>query len=173
MSYRRDRDFLFEEGVILHNSTCCEIGVWKGEFSYEILWKSNPKKLILIDPWKHRPEYKERWYGLQSSQEKMDKIYNDVRIWHGTDNRVEIIRGTVDNLQEIVDWIYIDGDHSEEPCYYDLTTSYLFVSKMFIVDDYEWQGVKNAVKRFMDDHPNKLSLTIRNNQAIIKRNECV
>jgi len=167
MSYRRDRDFLFDEGVIPKNSIGCEIGVWKGEFSYELLSKTNPKKLILIDPWLYRPDYKNRWYGgLKSSQEKMDKIYKDVCIWHGTDNRVKIIRGTVDNLKENVDWIYVDGDHSEEPCYYDLITSYNFVKKMFIVDDYEWTGVKSAVSRFIKKYP-KLSLYIKGNQAII------
>jgi hypothetical protein len=168
MSYRRDRDFLFDEGIIPKKSIGCEIGVWKGEFSCEILFKTNPEKLILIDPWLHKPEYKERWYGSKSSQDKMDKIYKDVCIWHGTNKVVDIIRGTVDDLKCNVDWIYIDGDHSEEPCYKDLVTSYPYVKKMFIVDDYEWDGVKNAVKRFKKKYPN-LSLKIKGNQAIITK----
>lgn len=169
MSYRRDRDFLFDS-VIPKNSIGVEIGVWKGEFSSEILRKADPRKLILIDPWKHRsePEYSNRWYGKSSDQKKMDLIYKDVCIWHGTDPRVRIIRGTINDLSEMVDWIYIDGDHSEEPCLNDLMVSYHFVKSLFIVDDYEWQGVKNAVGRFYREHPN-VDIEVVGNQCIIRK----
>lgn len=167
MSYRRDRDFLFEDNVIPKNSVGCEIGVWKGEFSYELLTHTNPKKLILIDPWKYVAEYETRWYGgPKMSQEKMELIYQDVVEWHGDRPNVQIIRGTVEDLSEMVDWIYIDGDHSEEPCFNDLMTSYQFVRKMFIVDDMEWDGVVNAVNRFLKEHPNCKART-QGNQCII------
>jgi hypothetical protein len=155
MSLRRDRDFLFEHNLIPNNAVGAEIGVWKGEFSSEILRKTNPKKLILIDPWKYRNEraYLKRWYGGDGmSQVKMDNIYKDVVGWHGDKPNVQIIRGTVNDLSEMVDWIYIDGDHSEEPCFHDLMTSFQFVKSMLIVDDYEWEGVQNAVRRFHAEH---------------------
>lgn len=173
MSLRRDRDFLFDQNIIPKNAIGAEIGVWKGEFSSEILRHTNPKKLILIDPWKYRSEneYSLRWYGGDKmSQKKMDQIYEDVVEWHGEDPRVKIIRGTVDDLSELVDWIYIDGDHSEEPCYKDLMTSFPYVKSLIIVDDFEWSGVQNAVRRFQQEHPDvSIEVPPNSNQCIIRK----
>ena len=45
------------------NSVGCELGVWKGDFSEEILRMVKPGKLYLIDPWSYQPEFSHEWYG--------------------------------------------------------------------------------------------------------------
>ena len=47
MSTRRDRDFLFDDDIIPIKAVGAEIGVWKGEFSSEILRKADPKKTYI------------------------------------------------------------------------------------------------------------------------------
>lgn len=56
-------------GMVLRHvpreSTCAEIGVYKGEFSARILKVARPRRLHLIDPWHFEPspEYAQSWYG--------------------------------------------------------------------------------------------------------------
>ena len=33
------------------NSIIAEVGVWKGDFSFEIFKNTSPRKLVLVDPW--------------------------------------------------------------------------------------------------------------------------
>ena len=35
------------------NPSIMEIGVYEGDFSWEVLRKSRPKSLVLVDPYKH------------------------------------------------------------------------------------------------------------------------
>jgi hypothetical protein len=50
------------------SGVCAEIGVWKGEFSAQILKVARPSKLHLIDPWRFMtaPEYAHARYGSPS-----------------------------------------------------------------------------------------------------------
>ena len=101
-------DFLNEGAV------CAEIGVWKGDFSKEII-KKNPSKLYLIDPWKSITDIPDRWHA--APQDEMDAIYNSVSSAFDSDDRVQIIRKLSDDAASdiedgSIDWIYIDGNHS-------------------------------------------------------------
>ena len=39
------------------DSICAEVGVWKGEFSKQILKRTSPRMLHLIDPWMFQPDF--------------------------------------------------------------------------------------------------------------------
>ncbi len=56
-----------------------EIGVWKGEFSAEILKVAAPKTLYLIDPWviQDNATHRESWYG-DAERADMNKIHDNV-----------------------------------------------------------------------------------------------
>lgn len=134
------------------HSVCAEIGVWKGDFSREILKIVHPKELHLIDPWKYLPEYKNRWYGgaVAESQEDMDKIYEKVKMEFDKDKRVKIHRGYSNSVakqfkDDYFDWIYIDGNHSYEFVLADIKNFLPKIKKGgFILGDDYWWGIKEG-----------------------------
>ena len=166
-------------------SVCAEIGVWKGEFSREIVEVVNPKKIHLIDPWKYQTEFGERLYGgaFARKQEDMDAIYSDVvDIFRGRDN-VSIHRkfseAAADDFKDgYFDWVYIDGNHYYEFVKKDLELFYPKVKDGGFVagDDYLWTSpelgsdlpVKRAVDEFVALRPG-LTVKIMSTQFIIKK----
>jgi hypothetical protein len=149
-----------------------EIGVWKGDFSRQILQAAKPKTLHLIDPWLVSDEGDRReqaWYGAQkTSQPEMDAIYEKVVLSFSaqiTALQVRIHRGASRRVlatfaAESVDFVYIDGDHSYLAVVEDLASA-LRVTKsggLIICDDYllgEWwgDGVVRAVHEFVAGAP--------------------
>lgn len=118
------RQFLLE--LLPKHAVCAEIGVWKGDFASEILRATQPRRLHLIDPWKHEAgeEYQEAWYGnrLRLDQAGIDGIYEAVCARFETETRagtVEIHRGRSGEVLSAfpggyLDWVYIDGNHLYE-----------------------------------------------------------
>ena len=147
-------------------STCAEIGVWKGDFSKKILSSRSPRLLHLIDPWKFNPEFPTRLYGGSgaSSQADMDHIYEQVAEVLGSQPNVEIHRGPSSEMlcdlpDDSLDWIYIDGDHSYEGVLADLELAWQKVRCGGIVsgDDYWWAAdgtlpVRAAVRQTRKQH---------------------
>ena len=74
------------------NAICAEIGVWKGDFSEDVLRTTQPEKLYLIDPWMFQPDFADRWYGgaLAKSQMDMDDIFSEVKERFASDARVTL-----------------------------------------------------------------------------------
>lgn len=153
------------------NSVCAEIGVFKGEFTNEIIRITDPRTLHLIDPWEFRPEREFRFsmYGavFGQSQQKMDTIFQGVVERFANEGNGNTVRVHRNKSQEIssqfedgyFDWIYIDGGHSYEDIYLDLSLYYPKVKPRGFLcgDDYVrggwWQGgVKKAVDRFVEEN---------------------
>ena len=145
------------------HAVCAEIGVWKGDFSQQILDQTQPKELHLIDPWSFRPAFPKRWYGgvAATDQADMDRIYGGVVERFSNHPEVRIHRAPSSDLPEILgsrklDWIYIDGDHSEAAVAADLEICHHFVRSggWIVGDDYFWldergnQSVRTAVEAF-------------------------
>lgn len=128
-----------------------ELGVWRGDFSQEIFLQQ-PIKLYLIDPW------------IQQSKE----VYNDILNLDNTTNEknynfvvdrfkdapnVEILRQfghqVVRNIN-IIDYIYIDANHSYESALMDLSMWYPLISKGGVITghDYSWVSVRKALDTF-------------------------
>lgn len=117
--------FIFD--ILPKNCICAEVGVWKGDFSQEILDHLNPQKLYLIDPWLYTPSYNESWYGgaEAKNQEDMDKIYRDVIEKFKNDSRVKILKMSSIEASKIFpnnyfDFVYIDSCHLYEYVKQDL-----------------------------------------------------
>jgi len=172
------RNFLFN--LIKKNSICCEVGVWKGDFSEIILNKNQPKKLFLVDPWKDfGKDYFDKIHEkyLQNNQ---DKRYNLVKkkFKIKIDQKiVEILRMTskeaITKINHIkFDFIYLDGNHRYEYIKFDLENYYnLLSNEGYIVgDDYRILDVKRAVNEFVKKN-NIDNLTIKNDQFIIKKSK--
>ncbi len=97
-----------------------EIGVWKGDFSAEILQIAQPRQLCLIDPWRLRddPIHNRSWYGTKRKPD-MEKIYQGVlqrfekEIEQGSVSvqKAPSHEALAEFPNEHFDFIYIDGDH--------------------------------------------------------------
>lgn len=160
------RGFLLE--MLPEGATGAEIGVWQGDFSARILATSRPAVLHLIDPWMFNPSFPARAYGggIARGQGDMDAIYEGVVERFAGRADVEIHRQTSQEAaegfaDESLDWIYVDGDHSEEAVYQDLLAYFPKIKPGGLItgDDYDWiskdgeRAVKNAVDRFLEDLP--------------------
>ena len=170
------RNFIFK--LIKKNSICCEIGVWKGEFSQLIIKKNNPMKLYLIDPWK---DFGESYFDKIHSkykQENQDARFNLVKEKlknNISKNQVEILKMTSQDALEILDnirfdFIYIDGNHQYKFVKFDIENYFKLLnsSGYLIGDDYRIESVKDAVNDFRANNKIKKFL-IKNDQFVIQK----
>jgi hypothetical protein len=145
-------------------AVCAEVGVWKGDNAETLLGATDPRKLYLIDPWRHGSDsdLRRAMYG-QADQLEMDSIHDAVigRFAGEIDaGRVEVLRITSTEAARrfepaSLDWAYIDGDHREAGVRRDLElySSLVRPGGYLAGDDYGvrgwWEhGVTKAVDRF-------------------------
>ena len=160
---------------------CAEIGVWKGDFSADILRITQPTSLHLVDPWALRPDYVP--YQDEDVPEATligERISEQVRERFRESRVVQVHRTTskefLQSLNESsLDWVYIDGDHSEAAVTEDLHLSWRVVRRRgwLAGDDYHWrdeserQTVKAAVDRFCTEF--NVAKTVLGTQFIIQK----
>jgi FkbM family methyltransferase len=173
------RFFLHELPI---NSVGCELGVWKGDFSEEILRIVNPRKLYLIDPWSYQPEFPSSWYGgsLAKNQTDMDNIYESVKRRFTNHKNVQIVRKKTEELTNEIpvnslDWVYIDGNHQYEYVLRDIRTFFSLVKEGGIIcgDDYDRGAEKpypitKAVEMFLKEGTCQL-LWVKDNQFYLQK----
>lgn len=100
-----------------------EVGVWKGDFSAQILAACEPEELHLIDPWGFAAdeERDEAIYGAGAGdQTELDRVYEAVKERFAAEPNVHLHRTTgvaAARLFErgFFDWVYVDADHRYEP----------------------------------------------------------
>lgn len=151
-----------------------EIGVWKGDFSREILDLLQPDTLVLVDPWEHvEQESHSEAFAARTGAKKLERIYRSVcdryapeieagQVRIERDYSVPVISGFAD---ESVSFAYVDGDHSYDGVRADLEA--LFPKMKFGgvmgFDDYHrrgWWGddVVAAVNEFVGAHPQEVRI---------------
>ncbi len=154
--------------LLPNGSIGCEIGVWKGDFSVQILETVQPRELHLVDPWRFADEgrYDEAWYGgaLARTQDDMDQIYEGVkrRLRNPIEQGIAVIHRSESATvaptfaDDYFDWIYIDGNHLYGYVMADLVGFTPKVKRAGLVtgDDYAnpgwWEdGVRRAVDQFV------------------------
>jgi len=167
-------------------SVCAEIGVDEGDFSEKILSIVEPKRLHLIDPWRHEEggRYQESRYGGlgQTGQSIMDQRYVKVTERFGEEVRngqVSIHRSPSSSAcysfeDHYFDWIYLDGNHLYAFIKRDLELYYPKVKPGGLItgDDYGAQGwwnngVQKAVDEFVKSD-RELTLQVNGSQFIIR-----
>jgi predicted O-methyltransferase YrrM len=157
--------------------TFAEVGSWKGRSAIwfiENFLRAPGSVLYCIDTWNMNDwnDFNQEKQLLQSNPQrakelKVDEIYDQFifNITHkGMKDKVVTIRNksaaalnSLDN--EFLDFIYIDGDHSEKGCYDDLAATWPKVKKGGILfgDDWKWKHkgiypVQDAVHRFSKEN---------------------
>jgi hypothetical protein len=150
-------------GLVKRGSTIAEIGVFKGEFSKQILDLCCPKKLVLIDLWEgHIPSGDLNGNNLETFSS--DFLYQSVCENFSNEPTVEIVKAPSNKLAEYsndhFDAIYIDGDHSYEGVKADLEMSLNLVKNGGFIMGHDYLinperaqnyydfGVKSAVDEF-------------------------
>lgn len=157
------REFLLK--ALPRRSVGAEIGVWRGEFSADIVRRVKPRCLHLIDPWAFMSDRAGSIYGgsVAKEQTDMDVIHDEVaqqflaQISAGTIvmHRALSAEAAAEFEDECFDWIYIDGDHSYEGVLADLRAFTPKVKRGGLVtgDDYGRRGWWGAgVKKAVDEH---------------------
>jgi Methyltransferase domain len=144
-----------------------EVGSWKGDFAAQLLTRTNPRSLYLIDPWEHRDEttYEQAMFGGHGAEGEagMQAVYDSVRDRFSTEiergrvivRRSRSVAAAAELPGDALDWVYIDGDHTYEAVKADLEAYYRVIRPggLLAGDDYGipgwWQdGVTRAVDEF-------------------------
>lgn len=163
--------------IIPPDSRGAEIGVWMGNSSQRFIDRGIAHIYLVdaysVEPYKDNSEASFEEYIAKYSKVTgeftevgftrfYDNVYKSVVDKFKGDSRVTVCRMTSDEWfanqdDDILDWIYVDGDHSYEGCLKDLNNALSKVKKggMILGDDYghagaRWQkpGVTKAVNEF-------------------------
>lgn len=148
--------------------TAAEIGVWQGQTSMQLLKQRPDLRLYMVDRWK-APSPEDSFYGTDKLSRYPQSVYDEalskavsaVRSVDPKAERHRILHLPSEEAAELIpdqslDFIFIDGDHSYDGCFRDLT---LWVPKVKIGGivsghDYgrpEKGQVKEAVHDFFGD----------------------
>lgn len=166
-------------------SSGAEIGVWRGDFSAQILVVVRPRLLHLIDPWQSAADEAHAGTFYDRPQRQMDSVYESVlsRLADAIANGVAVVhRATSADAAAAIpdaslDWVYIDGDHSYSAVSADIRTYKQKVVPGGLVagDDYADGGMfKGGVKRAVDEAlaSGELELIMqRDRQFVLRRPE--
>jgi hypothetical protein len=153
-----------------------EIGVFRASTSYELLSAFPGLTLYMIDPWKApEPEtplwQSSTWYH-KADQNKFDAWYRNVvrRVERFGDRAIIIRAPSIDGMSRIedrsLDFVFIDGDHTEEGCGIDIDTSLPKVKKGGYIFGHDYNsprhpGVLHAFNKRFKKRQKGLSKTIR------------
>lgn len=78
-------------------------------------------------------------------------------------------------LEPIYDFIYVDGDHSEDAVWLDAIYSFKILRKdgIIVFDDYEWntgkKSPKGAIDRFLREYRDLIEVIDINRQVVVKK----
>jgi len=113
------------KGVVPIGGIGCELGVYAGEFAEQLMRIAKPDKLILIDGWDiiGPSLFTGDQDGNNCISLSSETLFNVVKNRFSNKN-VEIIKAltqdAIPKIEDELDWVYIDADHSYEGCLRDL-----------------------------------------------------
>lgn len=158
------------------NCVVAEIGVFKGATTEYLSLCPNISKIYAIDPWEDNPQYlddkillkqigENNILGKRINVNSWDQLYTYIRNKFHSNKKVQIIRSTSEQaafiVNEPLDLVFIDGDHSYEAVLNDLTLWFPKIKSGGILagHDFTWnrdkktkRGVVRAVMEFFEIH---------------------
>ena len=143
-----------------------EIGVAGGEHALSLLQSLDIKKIYLIDPYEHYPEYYEGklHFGVdQLELELMEKLakellseYSDKIVWIKEKSSLAI-----NLIKEKVDFVYIDGNHQYEYILEDIDNYYPIVKPLGVLGGHDYYN------GFQREHDSVVTVV---NSFVVKHN---
>lgn len=125
------------------NLVGAEIGVFKGECTNVILENSNVSKLYCIDNFScTNGQTIKKWFQLYTH-----KVASRVVLLEGNSTDEQIIA----QIEEPLDFVYIDGDHSYDGCKADLETYSVLLKPSGILMGHDYLG-REGVKQAVDEY---------------------
>ena len=134
--------------------TIAEIGVWQGDFAYQVLKHCpNVEKYYLVDPWRHLEDWKK---PLNVDDDRFNRVFEaTMKKLDFAKHRIVVLRGTtlevVDQIPDgDLDLVYIDGDHTAKGIVIDLVKLFPKVKVGGVIggDDYVDNIYHHDPKRF-------------------------
>ena len=180
-TWYRDRTRRFVLSKMPKGAICAEVGGWRGDFSAQILERTRPSLLHLVDQSQVADEnaHKGYWYGSgRITEADLDTIVHSVEERVSDEigaGRILIHRArSTDTAAQFhdgyFDRVYIDADHTYEGVQADLSACAPKVpSGGFITgDDYDSLGVGRAVGELIETGVSEFA-AVRDWQFIVKR----
>ena len=94
------------------NLIIAEIGVWRGEFSKQLLDYCDPKELVLVDPWKYTNEIRgcaPQVNGKDPMNQKFfDQAYNETYLKFKDNSKVKIYKYSSYDASKLFEDNYFD-----------------------------------------------------------------
>jgi hypothetical protein len=154
-------DMIFD--LVPSEGVYCEIGVFKGDFTKELM-KLRPSKILLLDIFEGKCGSGDQ-DGNNFENINLSESYENLKDLYSKNPEVSILKGDSSTLLSLendntFDMIYIDGDHEYEGCKKDLLEAYKKVKNggWLMGHDYEMNmnkantvysfGVRKAVDEF-------------------------
>lgn len=143
-----------------------EVGVFKGEYSKELIKKFSPKKIYLVDIFEGYVKSGDK-DGINYQTVNLNDEFIKLKKEYETNPSVNIIKSDSKSFlkqlsDETIDLIYIDGDHSYEAVKNDLQLSFSKVKNNGYICGHDYieprfSGVVRAVNEFCEEN----NLTIK------------
>lgn len=152
----------------------CELGVCRGyNVRYLLDRLPNVNKMYAIDPWKAYTESYTNDVITYIEQEIIDGWEETaLKILEPVKNRIHIIKkpssdAAGDILDNSLDFIFIDGDHSYDAVLFDCSTYWDKVKSGGLFSGHDWNlpGVKNAVEEFRNQNNITTEIQFTNNDV--------
>ena len=151
-----------------------EVGVWKGDFSREILDAITPSKLYLIDPWELNDDQTNRTSTVDTTQDALDAVHSEVVERFKAWSSVNVCRARSDEAaaswqEPPVDWVYVDSIHTFPATYETLAEWWPHIKPGGLAcgDDCWRPDVAEAAKVFAELVG--CTLTIKDSQFVIEK----
>lgn len=157
----RDECLTYIKNKLKINPSTCEIGFFKGDFSKIISNKLESKNHYVIDTFNEFNNVSGDKDGLNIQYQNMIEMYEySISLGYNT------IKGTsdnLDNIEEELDFIYIDADHSYEWVSRDLENAYKKIKNNGIIAGHDYcekkfKGCFKAVNEFCKSNNQKISV---------------
>lgn len=154
MSSNKNRHFLNNLLSLHQNPKYLEVGVWKGSTFISANYDNTTTKSVAVD------NFSEFLNGAEA-QEMTDNFNSKISRYIQNKN-VEFIESDYKNVDfsrfEKFNIYFYDGNHSEEEQYnaFKYLDSYLEDRFICIVDDWNWDDVKNGTRRIFSEYGYKI-----------------